>query len=214
MKNRYLFAMAVLALLFSAVAVGACGGSDDSTESDSSAESADGTFIADMTLHHMSAIEMADLAAARAQNPEIKELADNIISSQGEEIAQMEEIHQRLFDAPVDEAAGDPAMAMSESDLAVLETAKPFDREFIDMMIPHHQEAIRMARVELADGEDEELKSIATAIIEAQTAEIEEMNSWRVKWYGAESPAGDVPAEDEAESGGEDSMDSMEGMEH
>jgi uncharacterized protein (DUF305 family) len=53
------------------------------------------------------------------------------------------------------------------------------------MMIPHHQGAIRMARIELAQGEDEELTELATAIIEAQSHEIEEMNSWRERWYGA-----------------------------
>jgi len=31
-----------------------------------------------------------------------------------------------------------------------LEEAIPFDRAFIDAMIPHHQGAIRMARLELA----------------------------------------------------------------
>lgn len=38
---------------------------------------------------------------------------------------------------------------------------------------------------------------LAQAIVDAQSREIEEMNSWREDWYGSASPAGGVPAEDE-----------------
>ena len=77
---------------------------------------------------------------------------------------------------------------------------KPFDRAFIDMMIPHHQGAIRMARIEMEAGEDPRLMEISEAIIDGQSQEIEDMNSWRMEWYGSESPAGGVPAEEEAPS--------------
>jgi uncharacterized protein (DUF305 family) len=84
-----------------------------------------------------------------------------------------------------------------DDDASMLEDAKPFDREFIDMMIPHHQGAIRMARVELEKGENRELKELAESIIDAQAKEIDEMNTWRVEWFGAVSPAGGVPAEED-----------------
>jgi uncharacterized protein (DUF305 family) len=97
-----------------------------------------------------------------------------------------------------------------DMDMRSLRHADPFDRMFIDMMIPHHQGAIRMARIELAEGANEESKSLAREIIAAQAAEIEQMNEWRARWYGAPSPAGGVPPEDEPmpEPG------SMGGMEH
>ncbi len=78
-------------------------------------------------------------------------------------------------------------------DMKALMGAKPLDRAFFDMMIPHHQGAIRMARSELARGSDPKLKAIAKAIVAAQTKEIKQMNSWRAQWYGAPSPAGGVP---------------------
>jgi uncharacterized protein (DUF305 family) len=81
-------------------------------------------------------------------------------------------------------------MMMNMSDL---DGAKPFDRKFIDMMIPHHQGAIRMARAELAKGRNAKLRSIARGIITAQAKEIRQMNSWRKAWYGKTSPAGGVP---------------------
>jgi uncharacterized protein (DUF305 family) len=80
-----------------------------------------------------------------------------------------------------------------DMDMHDLHGAKPFDRMFIDMMIPHHQGAIRMARAERADGKNRRLRRIARDIVRDQAKEIRRMNSWRKAWYGAPSPAGGVP---------------------
>jgi Domain of unknown function (DUF305) len=53
------------------------------------------------------------------------------------------------------------------------------DRDFVDAMIPHHQGAIDMARVELKYGKDPKLKKLAQDIIAAQEREIRFMNGWR-----------------------------------
>jgi uncharacterized protein (DUF305 family) len=45
-------------------------------------------------------------------------------------------------------------------------------------MIAHHQGAIDMAEVMLEHGDDEELRTLAETIIEAQKAEIEDMTAW------------------------------------
>ena len=189
-------------------------GGDDETQ----ASETDGAFLAGMTPHHEMAIEMAEMAQERADHPEIQQLADDIIEAQTDEIELIDSIHQRLFGEPL-AAADHASMGLSaehmgmDMDMEALETAKPFDRAFIDAMIAHHQGAIRMARIELAEGDDAETKSLADTIIAAQSAEIEQMNEWRTQWYGAPSPAGGVPAEDEAEVLPGDG-DEMEGMEH
>ena len=157
------------------------------------AEASDGAFVTAMVPHHESAIEMAEIARSRAEHPQVKALAEQIIDSQSAEIEQLEAIHQRLFDGPIGSTEhgsmgmDEHAMGM-DGDTAMLETAKPFDRAFIDMMIPHHQGAIEMSRIELSEGSDEETLALAEQIIAAQSSEIEEMNSWREQWYGAPSP--------------------------
>lgn len=51
------------------------------------------------------------------------------------------------------------------------------DGDFLLMMIPHHQSAIDMAKVELEHGEDPETREMAEKIIAAQEQEITEMKA-------------------------------------
>jgi uncharacterized protein (DUF305 family) len=53
------------------------------------------------------------------------------------------------------------------------------DRDFVAMMIPHHQGAIDMAKVELQYGKDPQLRALAEAIVKAQEEEIAEMKKWQ-----------------------------------
>ncbi|AFY96926.1 DUF305 domain-containing protein [Chamaesiphon minutus] len=62
------------------------------------------------------------------------------------------------------------------------------DRHFIEMMIPHHQDAIVMADLALSRGRRPEIKKIAASIKQAQTREITEMRTWYKQWFGTEVP--------------------------
>ena len=53
------------------------------------------------------------------------------------------------------------------------------DKDFVAMMIPHHQGAIDMAKVELQYGKDPKLRAMAEAIVKAQEEEIAEMKAWQ-----------------------------------
>lgn len=55
------------------------------------------------------------------------------------------------------------------------------DRDFVAMMIAHHEGAIAMAKVELAHGKDPMLHKLAQNVISAQTKEIAEMKAWQQK---------------------------------
>jgi hypothetical protein len=55
------------------------------------------------------------------------------------------------------------------------------DVDFIKGMIPHHQGAVDMAKIELAFGKDPEVKGLAEGVIKAQEAEIAWMQDWLKK---------------------------------
>lgn len=84
--------------------------------------------------------------------------------------------------------AGHGTAMMGTESTATLEELKGEDFEvaFMSMMIAHHQGAIKMAEWILERGENDDVRSAAEAIIAAQQAEIEELNTWLADWYDAE----------------------------
>jgi uncharacterized protein (DUF305 family) len=78
------------------------------------------------------------------------------------------------------EFAAQMMQAMERMDAGMM-AAKPTgnpDRDFAAMMIPHHQGAIDMAKVELIHGHDPVLRRLAQGIIVAQQQEIELMQRY------------------------------------
>ena len=71
-----------------------------------------------------------------------------------------------------------------------MDPSQPFDAQFIDSMIEHHQGAVAMAEQVLAEAEHAELRTMADAIIAAQTQEIAAMTTWRQDWYPGLAPTG------------------------
>lgn len=55
------------------------------------------------------------------------------------------------------------------------------DKDFATMMKIHHQQAVEMAQMELANGRSPEMKKMAKQIIAAQNKEIAQFNRWLAK---------------------------------
>jgi uncharacterized protein (DUF305 family) len=146
----------------------------------------DERFIDAMVPHHQGAIAMAEVALKNAQHAEIKDLSRNIVSTQQAEIEELKSIKKEEFgtsNVPMEmsqEQMRGMGMMMDPQELA---RSEPFDRAFIDAMIPHHQSAIEMAKVAYEKSENPRIKKLAENIVGAQQAEIEQMKRWREQWY-------------------------------
>jgi len=143
-------------------------------------------FIDAMVPHHQGAVEMARVALENAEHQEIKELSRNIISTQQAEIEELKAVKKEEFgtsQVPMQmsqQQMRGMGMMMNPQDLA---HSEPFDRAFIDAMIPHHQSAISMAQEALEESENSRIKELAGNIVSAQQEEIEQMTRWRQQWY-------------------------------
>jgi len=188
--------MKILPVLLAAGALTVAGCGDDSS-SDTGASAAgnavDRAFIADMVPHHQSAVTMARIAQERGESAFVKQLADDIVRTQNQEIEVMRREDQALAEAGIEKGSLGVAEHMMgmDSDVESLKTAKPFDKAFIAEMLPHHEGAVTMAKAELSKGKSTKLKLLAQDIVTAQEREIAAMR----KHLGADAP----PASDEME---------------
>jgi uncharacterized protein (DUF305 family) len=153
---------------------------------------ADVAFVQGMIPHHTQAIEMAKLAAGRASNNDVKQLASRIEQAQDPEISQMRSF-LTAWGMPESGTGGmdhgtmtgmnGGSGIMSDDQLRQLEnaTGAQFDRMFLQMMTEHHEGAIEMSKAELADGQNADAKGLAQKITDAQQAEITEMKGLLTK---------------------------------
>lgn len=164
----------------------------------------DRMFIEQMIPHHQDAIDMANLALEKAEHPEIRLLAETVISDQSREISQMRSWYKAWYGTEIPEyedtimgggmnRSGSTegmmrgGMSGSMTDLAQLRNATSFDKEFIEQMVPHHQMAIMMARMTL-NSDHQEMRELGSSIIRSQSAEVEQMQVWYSVWYGTQVP--------------------------
>ncbi len=153
-------------------------------------------FIEQMIPHHEDAIVMANLALQKSKRVEIKTLSQMIIVAQTQEINEMRSWYKNWYGSDVPDSVTylghsmmnhSPGIMMGgmmgdQTDLEALGSAKDFDAEFIRQMIPHHQMAVMMAQMMAVSSNRDEIKKLAQDIIQAQTAEINQMREWYQNW--------------------------------
>jgi uncharacterized protein (DUF305 family) len=153
---------------------------------------ADVTFLQMMYPHHAQAVDMAKLVPSHSQNQQLLTLAANVEKAQAPEMQQISTLLQS-FGKPAPPAPGAhdmpgmPGMSsapsmpgmMTPEQMNALQAASgaDFDRQWMEMMIDHHNGAIAMANTELANGVNPDAKALASSIISAQQAEIATMRT-------------------------------------
>ncbi|GAA1038749.1 DUF305 domain-containing protein [Virgisporangium ochraceum] len=136
-------------------------------------------FMRMMIPHHTQALEMAVLAPERTTHPQLLAIADRVRAAQLPEIAYMRswlDARGLKVDDPGHDHGTMPGMQTRDR-LDALKAARgdAFDRLFIDMMISHHQGAIRMATDVLRAGKNDQVEELANNIAAEQDVEIGRM---------------------------------------
>ena len=107
-------------------------------------------------------------------------LAISIATSAAIAQMKMEHSHKAGSSSSPSTRGYDEAMTKMHKDMAIKYTGDA-DIDFVKGMIPHHQGAIDMAKVELQYGKDPENRKLAEDIIKAQETEIAQMQDWLKK---------------------------------
>jgi uncharacterized protein (DUF305 family) len=177
MRGRLISRAAVVVALAVATVAGGCGGDggdDPAGLGDIRANGTDVAFVNAMIPHHEQAVDSAGLA-------------QEIIQSQSVELTTLRTVRDVLQEAGVEE--GDLGLSEEEMgthhDPTSLRNANDFDCAFLEMMIPHHEGAIRMARAELKSGIHAELRRMSENIIDMQGFELRQMRRYQRGWCSA-----------------------------
>ena len=174
--KKYTGAIASLTVALALVLAGC------SAAGESDVNAADEMFAAGMIPHHEQALEMADILLDKeGVDDRVVALAERIQAAQQPEIDLMTSwleawgVDSDMGDMP-GMGHGDDGM-MSDDDMVALDAASGEDASalFLEQMVEHHEGAIVMSQQELDNGENADALKLAQQIIDAQTAEIAEM---------------------------------------
>lgn len=136
---------------------------------------ADRDFAYLMRQHHKSAVAMAQAEISGGTDSSLVQLARTIVRNQQAEM--------NLFDATLQRPTasgksnyGKKAMGMM-GEMGNMEGGS-VDHMFASMMIPHHQDGVKMAEAYLKEGMDASLLQVARDIVRTQPQEVKQMQQW------------------------------------
>lgn len=139
-------------------------------------------FMENMIDHHAMAVAMGQICLQKAVHEELRSLCQNIISSQSAQIAEMQSWLQTWYGISYQPEMKPGDQHMMDR-LAALSGAE-FEIAFMEMMIKHHEKAIKEGRQCLDKAYHAELRELCENIVRTQSAEIAQMQMWLCQWYG------------------------------
>ncbi|WP_291650183.1 DUF305 domain-containing protein [Clostridium sp.] len=142
-------------------------------------------FVLEMIPHHEGGINMAKAIVKYGSNPEVKKIAENIITSQEAQIPIMQQLKDK-FEKEKPSSKADSEKYLAEynkikdkmfKEMQGVEITDNVDANFLQEMIYHHEGAIGMAKDILKYTKDPELRRLAENIVTTQSKGVEEMKS-------------------------------------
>jgi uncharacterized protein (DUF305 family) len=128
------------------------------------------------------AVAMGQSCLQEAVHEELRSLCQSIITSQSAQIAEMQSWLQSWYGISYSPQMNPGDQHMMDR-LASLSGAE-FEIAFMEMMIKHHEKAIKEGRQCLDKAYHAELRGLCENIVSTQSAEIAKMQTWLCQWYG------------------------------
>ncbi len=112
--------------------------------------------------------------------PMIFAVAGLLLAAAGVHAQQIAPMSMAAPAGPADQAMT-AGMDKMNHDMAAAPMTGNADHDFVAMMLPHHEGAVAMAKVELQYGKDPAMRHMARNIVASQDKEIAEMKTWLAK---------------------------------
>ncbi|RYY48901.1 MAG: DUF305 domain-containing protein [Chitinophagaceae bacterium] len=134
-------------------------------------------FAMMMKHHHQGAIDMAKVEVAGGADAQLKQIAQKMIDDQQKDNTLFDQYIQGTQPSGSSDY-GQKAMGMMTPMSDIKMDGSSLDAMFASMMIPHHQDAVKMAKEYLQVGKNAEMRKIAQGVVESQPKEIQELQNW------------------------------------
>ena len=153
--------------------------------------SVDQNFMLMMIPHHDAGIAMSSAEEGFGIHKKLMHMAVLDVYSQKKDNREM----RKYLKKPI--AADNPAGSASAADTSMMNAMQKMnqsmkdikltgnqDHDFIVLMIPHHEAAIKMSQVELKYGKDPRVKEVAEGVLKGQSKDVKHMKKWYKTWFG------------------------------
>jgi uncharacterized protein (DUF305 family) len=141
---------------------------------------ADYDFAMMMKLHHQSAVDMAKEVVEGSTDAAVKQHAQRTVNEQQNEISIFDEFLKSHKPSGTSQYGANTMQMMSSMQHGEMDMSS-LEKMYASMMIPHHQEGVKMAEEYLKVAKDDQLRKIAKSITQTQPKEIEDYKQWLSK---------------------------------
>lgn len=182
-----------LVLAISAVICSAAWGQDPTEKTDpatpnqpadrsSKGAASDQSFLKEAAAGGLAEVELGQLAAEKASNPEVKKFAERMVADHGKANDQLKEIAARKgIDLPTEPSAEHKATKERLSNLS----GDEFDKAYMADMLSDHKKDVAAFRKESTEGKDPAVKEFATKTLPTLEDHLKEAESINPKLSAA-----------------------------
>jgi uncharacterized protein (DUF305 family) len=133
-----------------------------------------------MIEHHQGGIDMAQVELSQGKDEKMKAKAQEIITKQKDEQQKLRDMVSSHKPSDMKHGEGELEKHMNDmmNTMQSMKMSGDVDKDFVTMMMHHHEHGIAMATMEVKNGMNDELKKMAQKSITDQEKDVKEFRQW------------------------------------